>query len=62
MVSQEKQIHLHKSVAFHLGELKSDFESVLLNVDHIENDDETHFVFNMDNGRTLGFLGDTKVK
>ena len=28
----------------------------------MENIDETHFVINMDNGRTLGFQGDTLVK
>jgi hypothetical protein len=28
----------------------------------IENVDETHFIVNMDNGRTLGFKGDTNVK
>ena len=28
----------------------------------MENIDETHFVVNMDNGRTLGFRGDTTVK
>ena len=28
----------------------------------MENFDETHFVINMDNGRTLGFKGDTDVK
>ena len=28
----------------------------------MENIDETHFVINLDNGRTLGFRGDTTVK
>ena len=28
----------------------------------MENIDETHFVVNMDNGRTLGFRGDTTIK
>ncbi|CAM6103572.1 unnamed protein product [Calypogeia fissa] len=28
----------------------------------VENIDETYFVINMDNGRTLGFVGDTEVK
>ncbi|KAL3676321.1 hypothetical protein R1sor_026269 [Riccia sorocarpa] len=28
----------------------------------VENIDETHFLINMDNGRTLGFRGDTQVK
>ena len=28
----------------------------------MENIDETHFFINMDNGRTLGFRGDSNVK
>ena len=28
----------------------------------MENVDETHFVINMDNGRSLGFRGDSTVK
>jgi len=28
----------------------------------MENEDETHFVFNMDNGKTLGLCGTTQVK
>ena len=28
----------------------------------MENVDETHFVINLDNNRTLGFRGDTTVK
>ena len=28
----------------------------------VENADETHFLINMDNGRTLGFRGDEAVK
>ena len=28
----------------------------------MENLDETHFVVNLDNGKTLGFRGDTTVK
>ena len=28
----------------------------------MENDDETHFIFNMDNWRTLRFSGDKEVK
>ena len=28
----------------------------------MENIDETHFVVNMDNSRTLGFCGDTTIK
>jgi len=62
MVSAEKQLQIERSVAFHLGELKRGFESGILIEDKIENADETHFVFNMDNGKTLGLRGDTSVK
>ena len=51
-----------KVLAFHLGELKRGFESGELDEDLVENADETHFVFNMDNGRTVGMRGDEHVK
>jgi hypothetical protein len=34
----------------------------LYHEDYIENIDETHFVINFQNGRTLGFRGDAKQK
>lgn len=61
-VSPQKELQIEKAVAFHLGALKRGFGSGLLNEDNIENADETHFVFNMDNGKTLGFVGDKHVK
>ncbi len=33
-----------------------------MNENHIENADETHFVFNMDNGRTVGFRSQEHVR
>ena len=33
-----------------------------LKEEDIENADETHFVVNMDNGRTFGFTGDVEVR
>ena len=62
MLSSEKEGLLEKTVAYHIGELQRGFESGLLYEDNIENADETHFVFNMDNGKTLGFVGDKHVK
>jgi DDE superfamily endonuclease len=58
----EKTIHMEKEVAVHLGKLKRDFESGALNEDNVENGDETHLCINLDNGRTLGFIGDEHVK
>ena len=45
-----------------MGELSKGFESGELNEDLIENVDETHFIINMDNGRTLRFRGDGGAK
>lgn len=47
---------------FHLGEMCRAFGDKLLNEDVVENLDETHFMLNMDNSRTLGFVGDENVK
>lgn len=62
LVSPAKELLIEKNVAFHLGEHKRGFQSGLLNENRIENADETHFVFNMDNGKTLGIKGDSDVK
>ena len=50
------------SVAYHMGELKRGFRSGDLDENLVENMDETHFIVNVDNGRTLGFRGDENVK
>jgi hypothetical protein len=42
--------------------LQRGFQTGIFDENLIENIDETHFVINMDNGRTLGFRGDTTVK
>ena len=42
--------------------LKRSFDSGLFDENLMENIDETHFVVNMDNGRTLGFRSDTSTK
>ena len=60
--SPEKELHVRKTIAFHLGELNRGFASGDLDENLIENMDETHFVVNMDNGRTLGVRGDNDVK
>lgn len=59
-VNTEKQLHIQKSEAFNLGTLRRGFENWELHEDLIENADATHFVFNMDNGRTVGMRGDEK--
>ena len=47
---------------YHLGVLQRGFGSGIFDENLMENVDETHFVVNLDNGRTLGFRGDTTVK
>lgn len=58
MVSPAKREYLAKTIAFHLGVVSRLFQSGALDENCVENIDETHFVVNMDNGRTLGFVGD----
>ena len=59
VASAAKQDYIEKTVAYYMGEFRRGFESGDLNEDNM---DETHFVINCDNGRTLGFHGDTEVK
>ena len=49
-------------VARHLGHLKHGFHSGDLDENDMSNADETHFMVNMDNGKTLGFSGDQSVR
>ena len=56
MVSAAKQDDIMETVAYHMGELRRGFESGDLNEDLLCNMDETHFLINCDNGRTLGFV------
>jgi hypothetical protein len=39
-----------------------EFDAGILDENLVENVDETHFIINVDNGRTLGFRGDNDVK
>jgi len=61
-VSPKKQAQIEQAIAAHLGTMKREYESGSLNEDLVSNADETHFVFNMDNGRSIGFRGDSTVK
>ncbi|KAL3695584.1 hypothetical protein R1sor_009660 [Riccia sorocarpa] len=62
MISPQKQVQIEMSVAQHLGLMCGQFQSGRLDENLVENIDETHFLINMDNDRTLGFRGDTQVK
>ncbi|RLN67573.1 hypothetical protein BBJ28_00024453, partial [Nothophytophthora sp. Chile5] len=61
-INPEKQMQIEKEVAFHLGVLKRGFASGEINEDTVENIDETHFVFDFNNGKTLGFSGEKQIK
>ena len=60
--SPEKETQIEMHIAYHLGVLYRGFQNGNFDENLIENLDETHFTVNMDNGKALGFRGDTSVK
>ncbi|OWY97242.1 hypothetical protein PHMEG_00032280 [Phytophthora megakarya] len=60
-LSPQKQLQIEKEVAFHMGTLKRGFESGEFTNEQMVNMDETHFIVDMDNGKTLSFKGDEHV-
>lgn len=62
LLSPDQQISIEQDVALHLGKMKRMLQSGEVDENDLENADETHFVVNMDNGRTLGFAGESDVK
>ena len=60
--SLEKERQIEMNTIHHLGVLQRDFQSGIFDENLMGNLDETHFTVNMDNGRILGFRGDTVVK
>ena len=61
LCSPEKEAHDEMSVDYHMMKLHSGFKSEELREELICNMDETHFVINFDNRRTLGLRGDENV-
>eukprot|EP00171_Calliarthron_tuberculosum_P021419 IDg21419t1 len=59
MPCPEKKEFVEREVAYHLGFL---YESGALDEDCVFNADETHFVVDLNDGRTLAMKGDTNVK
>jgi hypothetical protein len=53
---------MEREVARHMGVLKRAFESGVLDENCVENGDETHFVINLEYGRTLGAIGETEIR
>ena len=60
--SPEKEQEIEMHTAHHLGVLQRGFQSGEFDENLIDNLDETHFVINVDNGRTLGFRGNSIVR
>ena len=62
MCSPKKELQIERSTAYYLGVLRKDFETRVFNDNLIENVNETHFVVNLTNGRTLEFRDNINVK
>ena len=60
--SPAHEAYMRKNVAYLLGQIQRDFVSGALDENMVENIDETHFIVNMDDGKTLGFRGDEECK
>ncbi|KAE8883479.1 hypothetical protein PF010_g13280 [Phytophthora fragariae] len=58
----EMQMQIDKDVAKHMGELKRQFEDGTLIPDEQYNMGESHFVIDLDDGKTLDFVGAQSVK
>ena len=59
--SPSQTAFIERKVSYHLECLQRRFESNLSDENMVDNMDETHFIFNMDNHKTLGFRGSNKV-
>ena len=54
--SLKKILQSHREMSFHLGKMKREYENGLQKCD-VENFDESHFEFDLTNGRVLDFKG-----
>ena len=61
-VSPEKQAEIEKGVVRFLALLKKAFEQGELDQKTLSNMDETHFIIDMDDKKSLGFVGDEEVR
>lgn len=62
ILSPAKELEIEIAVASHLGTLCGLLESGKVDENDLGNADETHFIFDVDNGKTLGFSGCNDVK
>ena len=61
-MSPEKTVQLEEEMERHLGRLNIGFNNGKFVEDDIGNADETHFQFDMTDGKTLGFTNDEEVR
>lgn len=61
-MSPAKEMEIEIAVASHLGTMCGLLTSGKVDESNLENADETHFIINVDNGKTLGFSGCDDVK
>lgn len=59
IVNVNNQLYIKKAVAYYLRQLTRAFLNGSRDGNCVEKADETHCVFNMDNGKKLGFVGDS---
>lgn len=60
-MSPQETAELEKQIALHLRRLKIVFENTEFVEDGIENGDETHFLFDVIDGRILSFTNDKET-
>ncbi|KAE8979212.1 hypothetical protein PR002_g24482 [Phytophthora rubi] len=61
-VSEEKQLQIDISIVTHLGKFKRQFDDKTIDPDQIYSMDESHFVIDLDDGKTLDLQGSEEVK
>ena len=62
LLSPGEEAHIEVEVAAHLGMLCGLLTCGRVDEDDLGNADETHFIINVENGKTLGFVGSGEVK
>lgn len=57
-----KMLEIEEAVGMHLGQRSGMLTAGTVQEDDLSNGDETHFIINLDNGKTLGFCGQDDIK
>lgn len=60
-LSDKKVEMVEREVSYHLGSLMRDFEAGVMDENFVYNADETHFVVDLNDGKTLAMKGDKDV-